>query len=488
MPADDLTAHSGDGLGWSSTPTRPADDALVLARALHDLTARLRLVLENASDVIVQYDDAGHVLWASPSLRTTFGYDDLAVVGTPLRFEPADAHRAAEAFVEIRMREGFDIIDSGGRAVCADGTLRHVTSRTRVVRHPSGALDYFVVTIRDVTEQVDAEAAKSASEAHYRMLADNSTDVVLHTDAASGCIDWASPSAQSLLGYHPEELVGRRVLDLMHPDDHATVRGAIRRSLDAGHLTGRTEARFLRADGSWVWMSDSGRAVLDVSGAVVGGIDSLRDVTVEHEMRDELERQARSDALTGLPNRRDLLARLDALLAHEPRAGTTAALLFLDLDHLKELNDSHGHLAGDAVLVEVGRRITASLRADDVVGRIAGDEYVVLLPSLAAAEDAWHVADAIHERLSTPVVVDGLRVRVSVSIGLTVARPGDRSEDVLHRADVALYRAKEAGRGRTEADVTEGPEPLTGSGDGSAVLPAPRESFTGTAPTVQHDA
>jgi len=462
MPADDLTAHSGDGLGWSSTPTRPADDALVLARALHDLTARFRLVLENASDVIVQYDDAGHVLWASPSLRTTFGYDDLAVVGTPLRFEPADAHRAAEAFVEIRMREGFDIIDSGGRAVCADGTLRHVTSRTRVVRHPSGALDYFVVTIRDVTEQVDAEAAKSASEAHYRMLADNSTDVVLHTDAASGCIDWASPSAQSLLGYHPEELVGRRVLDLMHPDDHATVRGAIRRSLDAGHLTGRTEARFLRADGSWVWMSDSGRAVL------VG--------------------LARSDALTGLPNRRDLLARLDALLAHEPRAGTTAALLFLDLDHLKELNDSHGHLAGDAVLVEVGRRITASLRADDVVGRIAGDEYVVLLPSLAAAEDAWHVADAIHERLSTPVVVDGLRVRVSVSIGLTVARPGDRSEDVLHRADVALYRAKEAGRGRTEADVTEGPEPLTGSGDGSAVLPAPRESFTGTAPTVQHDA
>jgi diguanylate cyclase (GGDEF)-like protein/PAS domain S-box-containing protein len=486
MPADDLTVHSGDDRGSSSIPNRPVDDAQAVSRALHDLTARFRLVLENASDVIVQYDAAGLVLWASPSLRSTFGYDDLAVVGTRLRFEPEDAGGAAETLVKIRMRDGFDVMDSGGRAICADGTLRWVTSRTRVIRRASGALDYFVVTIRDVTDQVEAESALSASEAHYRMLADNSTDVVLHTVATTELIDWASPSTSTILGYAPEELVGRRVSDLMHPEDHDEVRGVIGASLAAGLTTGRTEARFRKADGSWVWMSDSGRAVLADDGTPLGGIDSLRDITAEHEMREELERQARSDALTGLPNRRDLLARLDALLAHEPRAGTSAAVLFLDLDHLKDLNDTHGHRIGDAVLVEVGRRITATLRSDDVVGRIAGDEYVVLLPSLAAAEDAWHVADAIHERLATPVVVDDVRVRVSVSIGLTIARPGDRSEDVLHRADVALYRAKEAGRGRTEADVTE--DPLPGSGDGNAVMPSPRESFTGTAPTVPHDA
>jgi diguanylate cyclase (GGDEF)-like protein/PAS domain S-box-containing protein len=487
MPADDLSAHSGDGHGSSSIAYRPPDDAQILARALHDLTARFRLVLENASDVILQYDDAGLVLWASPSLRTTFGYDDLAVVGTALRFEHPDDAGAAEKLVETRMRDGLDVIDSSSRVVCADGTLRTVTSRTRVVRYPTGAIDYAVVTIRDVTEQVEAEAALSASEAHYRMLADNATDLILHTSAATGLIDWVSPSVVTILGYASGELLGHRVVDLMHPDDLRPVRGVIRHSLTAGVRTGFVEARFRKADGSWIWMSGSGRAVVAEDGTTLGGIDSLRDITGEHEMRAELERQARSDALTGLPNRRDLIERLDAVLAHEPRAGTTAAVLFLDLDHLKELNDTHGHRIGDAVIVEVGRRITATLRSDDVVGRIAGDEYVVLLPSLAAPEDAWHVADAIHARLARPVTVGDARVRVSVSIGLTVARPGDRSEDVLHRADVALYRAKNAGRGRTEADVTEGSEPQPGTGDGELVVPSPRESFTGTAPTVPHD-
>jgi diguanylate cyclase (GGDEF)-like protein/PAS domain S-box-containing protein len=484
MPADDITAHAGDVAGSSSIPGRPADDAQVLARALHDLTARFRLVLENAGDVIVQYDDAGLVLWASPSLRTTFGYDDLEVVGTRLRFEHPDDTGTAQALVEIRMRDGFDVIDAHHRVVCADGTERWATSRTRVVRQPTGAIDYVVVTIRDVTEQVVAETALQASEAHYRMLADNATDVILHTSGSTGLIDWASPSAQSILGYDPEDLAGQRVADLMHPDDLAKVEGVIRETMAAGLLTGRTEARFRKADGSWVWMSDSGRAVLADDGTLLGGIDSLRDVTVEHEMRDELERQARSDALTGLPNRRNLIERLDMVLAHEPRAGTSTAVLFLDLDHLKELNDTHGHPIGDAVLIEVGRRITETLRADDMVGRFAGDEYVVLLPSLAAQEDAWQVADAIHARLAKPIAVGDARVRTSVSIGLTIARPGDRAEDVLHRADVALYRAKDAGRGRTEADVTEARAPQVA---GEAVLPTPRESFTGTAPTVPHD-
>ncbi len=486
MQADDLTAHPGDDRGSSSIPVSPADDALVPARALHDLTAQFRLVLENASDVIVQYDAAGLVLWASPSLRTTFGYDDLAVVGTPLRLGDPHENELAEDLVTFRMRDGVEVIDGHGTVRCADSTRRRVTSRTRVVRRDSGALDYFVVTIRDVTDQVEAEAASSASEAHYRMLADNATDVVLHTTATTGLIDWASPSASAILGFAPEELVGRRVVDLMHPDDHARVRGLIRTSLAAGLLTGRTEARFLRADGSWMWMSNSGRAVLADDGSVLGGIDSLRDVTVAHEMREELQRQARSDSLTGLPNRRDLLEKLDAVLGHEPRAGTSTAVLFLDVDRLKDLNDTHGHRIGDAVLVEVGRRITQTLRRDDVVGRFAGDEYVVLLPSLAAADDSWHVADAIHARLTKPILVDDMRVRVSVSIGLTIARPGDRSEDVLHRADVALYRAKDAGRGRTEADVTEGTA-APHAPDSRGALPAPRESFTGIAPTVPHE-
>jgi diguanylate cyclase (GGDEF)-like protein/PAS domain S-box-containing protein len=627
MTGEDLSAHSGDGRGTATPPDRPVDDALALARALHDLTDRYRLVLENVSDVIVQYDAHGRVLWASPSLRTTFGYDDVAAVGTRLRFEHPDDAGSAEAYVKERMRDRSDVIDNHNRVVCADGTVRWATSRTRVVTHASGDLDYIVVTMRDVTDQIEASRALSASEAkfrlmaesssdfvsltdaggtirwvssgvtevlgwepedlvghrgleffrpedaavttenlariaagetvysrlqvrhkdgawvwlaqhmrpvledgiitgrvsawraaaaeiaaeqalanaeaHFRMLAENSTDVVLHTDAATGLVDWVSPSARWILGYDPDELVGTRVMDLMHPDDLEQVRHLVRELVTSGQATGRTEARIRTADGPWLWMSDSGRAVRDDDGNVLGGIDSLRDISPEHAMREELEQQARRDSLTGLPNRRDLLERLESVLAHEPRAGTVTAVLFLDLDRLKQLNDRYGHRLGDDVIVEVGRRISASLRAGDVVGRLAGDEYVVILSELAAPSDAWLVADAIHDRMRTSIVVGDLHVRVTVSIGLTIARPGERPEDVLHRADVALYRAKDGGRSRTEADVSEdGLAEFGGSVDEDGAvtdpdLPEPRCAPSSTAPhssashstarTVPHD-
>ena len=617
MTGQDLSAHSGGGGGRATPQDRPVDDALALARALHDLTDRFRLVLENVSDVIVQYDAHGRVLWASPSLRTTFGYDDVAAVGTRLRFEHPDDAGSGEAYVAARIRDGSDVIDNHARVVCADGTVRWAMSRTRVVRHESGDIHFVVVTIRDVTEQIDASRALSESEArfrlmaesssdfvsltdaggtirwvssgvtkvlgwepedlvghrgldffrpedaplttanlarisagetvysrlqvlhkdgtwlwlaqhmrpvvengvmtgrvsawraaadeiaaeqalanaeaHFRMLAENSTDVVLHTDAATGLVDWVSPSARWILGYDPDELVGTRVMDLMHPDDLEQVRHLVRELMASDQATGRTEARIRTADGTWRWMSDSGRAVRDDNGNVLGGIDSLRDISSEHAMREKLEELARRDSLTGLPNRRDLLERLESVLAHEPRAGTVTAVLFIDLDRLKKFNDHYGHHVGDDVIVEVGRRISASLRAGDVVGRIAGDEYVAILSELAAPGDAWLVADAIHDRMRTSIVVGDLHVRVSVSIGLTIARPGERPEDVLHRADIALYRAKDGGRSRTEADVSEdGLDEFGGSVDvddtvSDAELPGPRRASDGRSPTVLHD-
>jgi diguanylate cyclase (GGDEF)-like protein len=258
-------------------------------------------------------------------------------------------------------------------------------------------------------------------------------------------------------------------------------------------MTGGAEVRIRKADSSWLWMSVRGRAVRDEAGTVIGGIDSLRDISAEHALREKLAAQARRDSLTGLPNRRELLERLEAMLAHEPRAGTVTAVLFLDLDRLKQINDRYGHQLGDDVLVEVGHRITKSLRADDVVGRLAGDEYVVILPNLAAPEDGWLVADAIHDRMRAAIVVGDVHVRASVSIGLTIARPGERPEDVLHRADVALYRAKDGGRSRTEADVSEGAiDEFGGVADEAARapecgLPAPRSTSGRTAPTVPHD-
>jgi len=189
MSAQHLSAHTGDGAGASTPPDRPVADAPTVARALHDLTDRFWLVLENVSDVILQYDADGVLLWASPSLRTTFGYDDEAAVGTRLSFEHSDDEDVAEAYVEARMRDGSDVTDNHTRVVCADGTVRWASSRTRVVRRADGDIDYVVVTFRDVTEQIEADHALVASESRFRLMTENSSDFVSLTDAG-GTIQW----------------------------------------------------------------------------------------------------------------------------------------------------------------------------------------------------------------------------------------------------------------------------------------------------------
>ncbi len=541
-----------------------------------DLDDRLRVVLENTVDVIVQYSLDGRVLWASPSLTTTFGIDHEAIVGTRCRIDHPEDHHVSKSALLRALSEGRDVFEQRSRVACADGRIRWADGRVRIVRDDSGEVACLIAAVRDVTEQVELEAALSASEARYRLvaenssdfvsltttdgiiswvspsvtavlgwapedlvgrvgvgffhpddleevlgnieqinrgepvyrrirvrckdgsyrwlaehrravtdadgaivgrvagwrdvtveleheaalaaldaryrlLAENSTDVVLHT-GPDGTITWVSPSVTPTLGWRPDELVGGRVPDLLHPDELESMRPMIREVLARGVTTGRMEARFATADGSWRWMSD-GRRVLMEDGGVVGGIDSLRDVQTEHEMRDELARQAELDSLTGLPNRRQVLARLAAMLAHAPRAGTRMALLFLDLDELKALNDTHGHAVGDSVLVEVGRRIAAAVRADDLVGRFGGDEFVVLVSALSAPADADAVAAAIHDSVSAPIGVGAATMAVTVSIGLTMMEPGDGADDVLRRADKALYRAKALGRARTERDT-----------------------------------
>jgi len=187
MPADKPTAPLGDGDGTPVSVPRPAQEAQSVAHALRRLTSHIGLVLENISDAIIQFDADGRVLWASPSLHRIFGYDDEAVVGTHLRFEhPDDAAQVSRTIVE-RMAVGEDVIDTRGRALCADGSVLWAASRTRVVRTAGGEVDYIVVTVRDVTERPETVECGS------NMLAGVEPATVLRCVAASlepggGCV------------------------------------------------------------------------------------------------------------------------------------------------------------------------------------------------------------------------------------------------------------------------------------------------------------
>jgi diguanylate cyclase (GGDEF)-like protein len=253
------------------------------------------------------------------------------------------------------------------------------------------------------------------------------------------------------------------VIDFMHPADVARTRAQIREVLALGETGGRTEARFDAGDGRWRWMSMVGRALVDADGNVVGGIDTLRDIQSEHDAREELRRLATRDPLTGLANRRQLVARLAVALGHHPHRDVRTGLLFIDVDRLKEINDEHGHQVGDDVLVELAARVSAAVGVDDVVARFGGDEFVVLMQSLSGLDAGARIASAVHVALAPPVRVGTSLVDVSVSIGLAIAASTDTPDTLLRRADTALYRAKTRGRGRTEADgdpvhAEDGPE------------------------------
>ncbi len=266
-----------------------------------------------------------------------------------------------------------------------------------------------------------------------------------------------------LLGCTRQWLLARGIEGMVHPTDQALDRSA-RAQVASGQVQALTrELRLVRPDKRVLWVQhslamlapDPERREAGASSAPDDGgprliVSQYADITTRgRQDREDLRFLAAHDPLTGLPNRAGFRAGIEATLAHPPRAGLKLALLSLDLDDFTAVNDQHGHAAGDRVLVTCARRIRALLRADDLVARFGGDEFVVLLTAIGSPGDARHVSEQLRAVLSAPIPLEGgSEVRVTVSIGLTMVEAGDDPEDAIARADRGRDRAKSAGGDR----------------------------------------
>ncbi len=259
-----------------------------------------------------------------------------------------------------------------------------------------------------------------------------------------------------ITGHHSQALLQTAVLSITHPDDVAAERDAIAAMLHGARSSVTSEKRYLHADGRPVWVSVNTSLVRDAEGEPVELLQQIQDITERRRFEHKLQHMADHDSLTGLLNRRRFEEELDRHLANVRRLGPRGAVLMLDLDHFKYINDSLGHHAGDDLIATVARRLEAVLRETDVVARLGGDEFAVLLPGARVAEAEKVARKLLADLRSATVTLSGQRRRVSASLGIALIREEtETADELMVNADMALYDAKEAGRDRVAVFADE---------------------------------
>ncbi|MGH2554779.1 MAG: putative bifunctional diguanylate cyclase/phosphodiesterase [Actinomycetota bacterium] len=287
------------------------------------------------------------------------------------------------------------------------------------------------------------------SEARFKSLVQNSSDVMTII-APDSTVRYQSPSVRRVMGYVPAQMIGTRLLDMIHPDDAPLVVNALAEVADGRDGSRLLEFRWRHRDGTWLHV-ETLCSDLSHEPEVGGIVLNTRDVSERRAFEEQLEHQAFHDSITGLANRALFRDRVEHALERQQRDDRPLSVLFMDLDDFKTINDSLGHAAGDQLLTVVGERVRGCLRAADTAARLGGDEFAVLLED-AGYGRAAEVADRIIKVLEAPIDIRGKEVFVRASLGIAIGdddRKGGRAaEDLLRNADVAMYMAKSKGKGR----------------------------------------
>ena len=291
--------------------------------------------------------------------------------------------------------------------------------------------------------------ALRAAEGRFRTAFDHAPIGMALVDLDGRCLE-VNHKLCEILGYAETELVGRSLRDLTHPEDTASDAEMMRR-VAAGTLGDYTlEHRYGHASGDTVWGRLSVAVVRDETDAPVHFIAQLEDISDRKAVEERLLRQALHDPLTGLHNRLMFMDRLTHALARSERLPAPVAVLFVDLDHFKSVNDKYGHTTGDAVLRAVAETLLAAVRPSDTVARMGGDEFAVVCEDMRSERDAVVVAERLGSALQDPLDLDSKSLSISASIGIAFAQEGDDPDSLMRNADAAMYRVKEGGRGTYE--------------------------------------
>jgi diguanylate cyclase (GGDEF)-like protein/PAS domain S-box-containing protein len=400
---------------------------------------QFQLLADNVPVLISYYEARGfRCLYANKLYAQTFGFDEHSVIGRT--FAEIVGEPAAEVirpYVDYLLREHKTA--SYERELRTPEGKRHWLE-VNLIPHlaADGTLLAAFVLVTDITKHRMAEQSVRESEERLGKFMQASVEGILfHKD---GYLTDANEPLCQLVGYPLEELVGRHVYDFLPSDQMAKVSAVME-----SHSETSYESVVLHRDGRRIPVEFIVRSIERHGERLRMSI--VRDIRDRHAAQEHIRRLAHNDSLTGLPNRLSLMEQLGHLIAAARRDDSQVALLFIDLDHFKRVNDSLGHLVGDTLLQTIARRITESLRGTDVVARFGGDEFIVLLPRTLQRMDVEEVAHKLLARIEVPVNADGRLISVTPSIGISMfPHDGETADDLIKHADTAMYLAKSRGR------------------------------------------
>jgi diguanylate cyclase (GGDEF)-like protein/PAS domain S-box-containing protein len=420
--------------------------------ALRKSEARLRQLIATTLDAVIAVDCSMNVIEWNRQAEATFGVAARDVLGLPLRqslFEPRQLSIFGEAVRRYRQTGASRVLRRRMETKAFRVSGEEFPAEVTIAPAGKGSDLTFTAFIRDISERKRAESALEQREKRFRTIVEKSWSGVVLLDGDCR-FSYAGSSTLHLIGYDESELLGRSLFEFIHPHHIDGARKVFSDILAMPNHEAHGELRFRHKNGMWIWLEGFSQNLLheESVGAIVL---NYRDVSQRKETEKQLEYRAYYDSLTGLPNRLLFRDRLVNSLAHARRNRVGSAVMYIDLDHFKLVNDGLGHTFGDSLLAEVAQRLQGSLRASDTISRIGGDEFSVLLPEVVNAEAVAGVARKILDSLDKPFRVEGHEIFVTASIGISCyPADGEDAETLLKCADAALYRAKELGRNQAQ--------------------------------------
>lgn len=449
--------RDGNSVGMR-TSIRDITDLKNLEAEREKAAAELKIIADYSYAWEMWWSPEGEVLWVNPAVEQVSGYtaDEFMALDDPMSLVLEEDRDAANHSRKGRENDE-SLRDYQCRIRRKDGEVRWVQVQAAPAYDNKGAQVGFRSSIRDITrlKALESELRQQADELRIITEFSQAWELWFDTD---GSLRWVSPSVEAITGYSRQEchMADLFPLPLVHDDDRARMARALAAAVNTP-TTQEVEFRIVRKDGEVIWCGCESRPAFGSDGEPMGFRASVRDITRQKTLQDELERIATTDSLTGINNRRQFFNLGETELYRAVRYGKDLSIAMIDIDHFKKINDTFGHNIGDECLKAIADCIGGSIRRSDIFARLGGEEFVIMMTE-TSLENAAALMDRLREKISRiRVPLDEGTCRFTASIGVAGYKP-DITEltDLLHLADEALYESKDGGRNRVTVALADG--------------------------------